>query len=82
MTGLYDTVIFNKEHLYSKIFTRARKTYITTHRIKGVFYPLMKPTPTPLFWGGLPGAKRGGIPHVVRGAITPPFKPLRVSPYI
>jgi hypothetical protein len=27
--GLYDTVIFNKEHLYSKNFTRARKTDIT-----------------------------------------------------
>jgi hypothetical protein len=30
MGGLYDTVIFNKEHLYSKNLTRARKTYITT----------------------------------------------------
>jgi len=31
MGGLYDTVIFNKEHLYSKKITRAAKTYITTH---------------------------------------------------
>jgi hypothetical protein len=57
---LYDTVIFNKEHLYSKIFTRARKTYITCSIYQGVFYPLMKPSPTPLFWGGYRGQIRGG----------------------
>ena len=51
-TTLYDTVIFNKEHLYSKIFTRAEETYITSHLNLGVVTPLTKPSPTPLFTGG------------------------------
>jgi hypothetical protein len=52
MGGLYDTVIFNKEHLYSKNLTRARKTYITTQSYQGLFTPLTKPTPTPHVSGG------------------------------
>jgi hypothetical protein len=55
MGGLYDTVIFNKEHLYSKNLTRARKTYITTILNQGVFYPLTKPSPTPHVLGGAIG---------------------------
>ena len=45
--GLYDTVIFNKEHLYSKKFPRAGKTYITTRIILGVVYPFNETLPTP-----------------------------------
>jgi hypothetical protein len=70
--GLYDTVIFNKEHLYSKNFTRARKIYITSLINQGVFYPLTKPSPTPLKHGGHPRGLHGGLRGSLIGGLTTP----------
>ena len=64
--------IFNKEHLYSKKFTRAVKTYITTILNQGVIYPYNETLPTPLNHGGSKGVNPGGHAHKKRGAITPP----------
>lgn len=47
--GLICTAYPNKEHLYSKKNPRAVKVHITSILNQGLFYPLMKPPPTPLF---------------------------------
>jgi hypothetical protein len=47
--GRYDTVISNKEHLYSKKVLLGKKSGLTFFLNQGLFYPLMKPSPTPLF---------------------------------
>jgi hypothetical protein len=73
MGGLYDTVISNKEHLYSKILPRARKIYITTQSYQGLFTPLTKPTPTPMFPGGHPLVFRGVLRGVKKGGYPPPI---------
>ena len=60
---LYARAYPNKEHLYSKNFTRARKTYITILLNQGVYGVLMKPSPPPCFGGASPlfsGVEPGG----------------------
>jgi len=51
----YDTVISIKSTYIAKNFTRAEETYITSILNQGVFYPLTKPSPTPLNHGGSKG---------------------------